>query len=326
MYRVVKIDMKSIARTIRKEASVVLCQNSPESFEFDFYRVIGRSVWRSVKSETHYKYPSINWELNAIATTSVTPLVWAVRAWLETVAYLQTTMFTTCLILNTAFTFTWLFNPARGFIGYCKVGLLLAVKWKNISMVSCWVKMPFCAAPLANSSNVIVGIRIMYRALPSTARLFWGVGSISLKLMVKVRLWETKIDYLIGLKKLTKFSYLRIHSAVAQFKAASKRFISLQFKVSLPNTDSNVDISISTNPSDFSAISACLNSTKQIIINSLDGEKIWVIYDQFCFLNFGAFRHAYKMIWQLITWYYFQLILMSCSKFYASKLHFFYEI
>lgn len=39
--------------------------------------------------------------------------------------------------LITTLIFTWLFSPARGFIGYCKVGLLLAVKWKNISIVSC---------------------------------------------------------------------------------------------------------------------------------------------------------------------------------------------
>lgn len=44
LYRVVKIDVESIARAVRKEAGVVLCQNSSESFEFNFYRVIGRSV------------------------------------------------------------------------------------------------------------------------------------------------------------------------------------------------------------------------------------------------------------------------------------------
>lgn len=88
--------------------------------------------------------------------------------------------------------------------------------------------MPSCAALFANSSNDIVGNLIRYMALPSIALLFVGIGSISL---------------------------LR-HSACAQAKAASKRFISLQFRVSLANTDSSVDTSMSTNPSDVRAISA----------------------------------------------------------------------
>lgn len=99
--------------------------------------------------------------------------------------------------------------------------------------------MPSCAALFANSSNVMVGNLIKYMALPSMALLLAGVISVS----------------------------RRTHSACAHANAASNKLISLQFNVSLANTDSRVDTSMSTNPSDVRAISAYKkNNLNEIVI------------------------------------------------------------
>lgn len=95
--------------------------------------------------------------------------------------------------------------------------------------------MPDWATPLANSSNVMVGIRINWSAEPSTLRRFDGDGSMS-NLM---------------------------QAACAHINAASNKCISRQFNVSRANIDSNVFLSMSTKPSDLIAISACGEVEKQ---------------------------------------------------------------
>lgn len=71
---------------------------------------------------------------------------------------------------------TWVFNPCRDLIGKQSCGLMLAVKCKKTSMVSCCVKIPVCATLLANSSKVIAGSLIKYKADPkmiTNNTIFW---------------------------------------------------------------------------------------------------------------------------------------------------------
>lgn len=73
------------------------------------------------------------------------------------------------LNLNKWFCFivlTWVFKPCRGLVGKQSWGLLLAVKCKKTSIVSCCVKIPVWAALLANSSKFIAGSLIKYKADP----------------------------------------------------------------------------------------------------------------------------------------------------------------
>lgn len=59
-------------------------------------------------------------------------------------------------------------SPCLGFTGYVTIGLLRAVKCKKRSVVSWRVRIPDCAAPLANSPSSMQGMRIRYKAVPKT--------------------------------------------------------------------------------------------------------------------------------------------------------------
>lgn len=48
LYRIVEINVESVARTVRKEFRVVFRENATEPFQFDFDVVIGRTVRRTI--------------------------------------------------------------------------------------------------------------------------------------------------------------------------------------------------------------------------------------------------------------------------------------
>ena len=100
-------------------------------------------------------------------------------------------------------------------------GFGLTVKCKNSDTHSRSVKIPDCAGPCANSSTVIKGNRICAKILPSTPRLFSGVGC----------------------------KFCLTHSASDHFRTALNNLASLILNESRSRTALKVLISMSVKPS-----------------------------------------------------------------------------
>lgn len=77
--RVFEVHAKRVTRTVREEFSIVFGQHATSSSKFYFYIIIGPSIRRAIQSETDDEYTLIYAELDAIASTSIAPLIVAVR-------------------------------------------------------------------------------------------------------------------------------------------------------------------------------------------------------------------------------------------------------
>lgn len=70
-----KVNVESVAGTVREEFSVVLGQHAPESFQLDADAIVGRTVGRAVEAEPNNEDALVHAELDRIASATVTPLV-----------------------------------------------------------------------------------------------------------------------------------------------------------------------------------------------------------------------------------------------------------
>ena len=91
LYRIFEVDVKRVARTVRKEIRVVLGEYSTQSLEFDFDVVRRGSAGRPVKTESDDEYPFVDGKLYAITSAPVAPLIIPIRARLKPMTYLKQT-------------------------------------------------------------------------------------------------------------------------------------------------------------------------------------------------------------------------------------------
>lgn len=92
-----------------------------------------------------------------------------------------------------------------------------------------------------------------------------------------------------------------IHSAGAHLSAASHKWISLQFSVSLDKTDSRVWISMSRKPSDFSATSACRQMFITVIINIFHINIFIYSSSTFTATHFSMTLHIFRFFQIIFT-------------------------
>ncbi len=84
-----KIHPKCVAGAVREELNIIFGQNPSRSLQFDFDVVVCSSIRGAVETKTDNEYTFVDTELNAIATSTISPLIVSIRGRLESVADLR---------------------------------------------------------------------------------------------------------------------------------------------------------------------------------------------------------------------------------------------